>query len=212
AELEGGNSRYSKLEDGVYLWVNTNTDTKINLLRKLFKAYEFEEEELVFYLLDNNENDTSDMNSSQKKRIKFWSEALPVFKKETGRFKNVNPSNSNWISTYIGHSGINITTVANLSDIRVELYIGKKDKETNDDIFNFIKEYKDFIEKESDGLFVWKNEPENITSRISIEYEGIGISDESNWETCIDFLSKGVNIMFKYIVPKVDEYFAGKNI
>lgn len=212
AESEEGNSSYSKLEEGIYLWVNTNTDTKLNLLRKLFKIYEFEEEELVFYLSDNNEKNTRDMNSSQKKRMKFWSEALPVFKKETGKFKNVNPSDSNWISTYIGHSGINITTVANLNDIRVELYIGKKDKEINDDIFNFIKESKDFIEIESDQLFVWKNEPENITSRISIEYEGIGISDESNWETCIDFLSKGVNTILKYIVPKVDEYFAEKGI
>ena len=209
AESEEGNSSYSKLEEGIYLWVNTNTDTKLNLLRKLFKIYEFEEEELVFYLSDDND---SEMNSSEKKRMKFWTEALPVLKKETGKFGNVNPSKFRWISTYIGHSGISITTIANLNSLRIELFIGKRDKEINDDIFNYIKESKDLIEENSGKLFVWKNEPENITSTISIEYAGIGISHESNWETCIEILSKGVNLLLKHIVPKVDDYFAEKEL
>ena len=209
AESEEGNPSYSKLEDGIYLWVNTNTDTKLNLLRKLFKIYEFEEEELVFYLSDDND---SEMNSSEKKRMKFWTEALPVLKKETGKFGNVNPSKFRWISTYIGHSGISITTIANLNSLRIELFIGKRDKEINDDIFNYIKESKDLIEENSGKLFVWKNEPENITSTISIEYAGIGISHESNWETCIEILSKGVNLLLKHIVPKVDDYFAEKEL
>lgn len=128
AESEEGNSKYIKLEDGVYLWRNTDTDTKLNLLRKLFKIYEFDEEELVFYLLDSDENITGNMYSTDKNRIEFWSEALPALKKKTGKFENVNSSKSRWVSTYIGYSGIDIKTVVNLNNIRVELLIGKKKK------------------------------------------------------------------------------------
>lgn len=210
AESEEGNSKYFKLEDGLYLLVNTDTDTKLNLLRKLFKIYEFDEEELVFYLLDSDENISGNMYSTDKNRIKFWSEALPVLKKETGKFENIKPNKSSWISTYIGHSGIDITTVVNLNEVRVELFIGKKEKEINDDIFNFIKESKDLIESESGQTFIWQNNSNNVTSKIFITNQGLGMSDEAQWEKCIDFFIKGVNTILKYLVPVVDQYFDEK--
>lgn len=211
AESEEGSMQYSKLEDRIYLFVGNNTDTKLNLLRKLFEIYGYEKEELIFYLLENSRENSSDTNTSDNnmydKRLEFWTEALPKFKKETEKFKNVSPSSSNWISTYIGHSGISINTVANFNDIRVELYIGKKDKEINDSIYNFIKNYKDSIERESGVALEWKNELENITSKISIVNERIGIENKNDWEECIDFFIKGVNIVLEHIVPIVDGYF-----
>jgi len=211
SDLGEGNSNYSKIEDGVYLWISTNTETKINLLRKFFELYGFEEEELIFYLLDEDIDDLDDINFSQKTRKKFWIEALPLLNKRTGKFKNISPSTSNWQSTFIGHAGINITVVANLKDIRVELYIGKKNKQMNDHIFSFIKDYQELIEREANQIFVWTNEPENLTSKIAIEYEGIGISNNANWMACIDLLADGVNTILKHLVPKVDEYFIGKD-
>lgn len=47
------------------------------------------------------------------------------------------------------------------------------------------------------GLITRRRKPENITSRITIEYDRIGISRQSNSETCIDFFSKGVNTIIK---------------
>lgn len=198
---------YYKLEEGIYLSINTNTETKLSMLRKLFELYKIEEEELMFYLRDNDLEELEDLSPSRKMRIKFWTIALPLLNKKTGKFENISPSISNWQSTFIGHSSVNINVIANLKELRVELYIGKKDKQINDDIFSFIKEDQEVIEKKSNRDFVWISEPENITSRISLEYPGIGIAETDNWEECIELLADGVNIILEYLIPKVDAYF-----
>lgn len=37
------------------------------------------------------------------------------------------------------------------------------------------------------------------------------MSDESQWEKCIDFFVKGVNTILNYLVPMVDQYFDEKD-
>ena len=208
SDKEYDNLSNYKLEDGIYLHTNTNTDTKLNVLRELFQIYDIQEEELVFYLLEEHKDDLNNIkNPRHKKRKEFWIKALPVLKEKTNKFRNVNPSTANWQSTFIGHSGINVSVIANLNSIRIELYIGKRNKAVNDDIFNFIKSRKESIERESNQLFTWSNSPENITSKISLDYDGLGISRAKDWQTCIDLFADGVNIMHKYIVPIVNEYF-----
>lgn len=208
SSIEYKNISNHKLEDGIYLHTNTNTDTKIFILRELFKIYDVPEEELMLYLLDENKDDLKNIKSPRnRKRKEFWMVALPVLKEKTNKFRNISPSTSNWQSTFIGHSGINVSVIANLNSIRIELYIGKRNKNINDDIFNFIKNRQDTIERESNQLFKWSNNSENITSKISLEYDGIGINKSKDWQSCIDLFVDGVNTMFEHIVPIVNEYF-----
>jgi len=142
---------------------------------------------------------------TQRKR--FWTDALPIFKDRTSRFKNVNPTTSNWISTFIGRAGINISIIANMDNLRVEFYIGTRDPQINDQIFKFIQTRKDTIEALICTQLDWKNEPENRTARISIINESIGIADEATWEDCIDFLADGVNKIVVGLLPVLDDYF-----
>lgn len=200
-----GNSNYAKLEDGIYLWVNTNTNTKLSFLRTLFEMYDVEEEELVFYLADTRK--TEKQPSRWVIRDGFWKEALPIFREKTGQFKNVNPSRSNEKNTYIGYSGINIRTVANFDNIRIELNLGKNNKDENKAIFNYIQKEQAEIENKVKQLFVWDNNPENVTSKIYIEYNGLGIEDEADWQACIDLFVEGVNIINEHLVPLVEDYF-----
>src|SRR5690606_18326092 len=130
-----------------------------------------------------------------------------ILQVQTGRFKNVRPSSSNTLNTYIGQRGISISATANLDKIRVDLYIGKSNKVINDEVFEYIKKSMNEIEELANYEFIWQNQKEYIASKISIEFDGIGISDESNWDTCIGLLIDGVNTIAEFLLPKVEEYF-----
>lgn len=51
-----------EIGDGIYVWTRTNTQSKISVLNKLFKLYNEDPAELVFYLRDENVNDDMDIN------------------------------------------------------------------------------------------------------------------------------------------------------
>jgi uncharacterized protein with ParB-like and HNH nuclease domain len=212
SDTEKDPNKYIKLESDLYLFSNTSTETKIALLRRFFSLFEVEEEELVFYLRDDEDSFEIEPGIPERysNRKRFWIEALPVLKDRTDRFKNVNPTTSNWSSTFIGRAGLNISAVANMDNLRVDLYIGSRDSQINDQIFNFIYRRKDAIEANINMPLDWKNEPENRTAKISIVNDNLGIADEEMWEKCIEFLVVGVNIMASVLLPILDEYFDTK--
>lgn len=209
SDAEKDPDKFIKLDSDLYLFCNTSTETKISLLRRFFSLFGVEEEELVFYLRDDDEQAEIEPGAPERyaHRKRFWKEALPIFKDRTSRFKNINPSTSNWISTFIGRAGINISTIANMDNLRVDFYIGTRDPQLNDQIFKFIYTRKDDIESSIGTLLEWKNEPENRTARISIINENVGISDEAMWEDCIDFLAESVNKIANGLLPVLDNYY-----
>lgn len=203
-------SGYTKVDDGVYLWTNNNTDSKISLLRRFFNKFDIDEEELVFYLQDEL-NDLATIENDEVPRnlirYKFWDKSLPILREKTNRFSNVNPSVSNWQSTYFGKAGINISAIANLDNIRVELYIGTNDTRLNDRIFAYLESKKNDIERESKVEFVWKNNPQNRTAKVGVENQLFGIENEDKWNACIDFLVEGVNKIANHLLPVLDEFY-----
>lgn len=209
SDTEKDPEKYVKIDSDLYLFSNTNTETKITLLRRFLSIFGIEEEELVFYLRDDDEQSEIEPGASERYtlRKKFWKRALPFLRDRTTRFKNVNPSTSNWISTFIGRAGINISAIANLDNLRVELYIGTRDSQINDQIFDFIYDRKESIEASIGTTLHWKNEPENRTSRISIINDNLGIADEAIWEECIDFLADGVNRIALGLLPTLNDYY-----
>lgn len=209
SDTEKDPDKFVKLDSDLYLFSNTNTETKISLLRRFFNLFGVEEEELVFYLREDDEQAEIEPGAPERyaHRRRFWKEALPILKDRTSRFKNVNPATSNWISTFIGRAGINISTIANMDNLRVEFYIGTRDPQINDQIFGFIHTRKNAIEALIGAQLDWKNEPENRTARISLINENIGIADEAMWEDCIDFLAEGVNKIAVGLLPVLDDYY-----
>jgi len=204
--------KFVKLDSDLYLFSNTNTETKISLLRRFFNLYGIEEEELVFYLRDDDDLTEVDSGALERYSLRktFWSKAIPIFKERTNRFSNISPSTSNWISTFIGRAGICISAIANMDSLRVELYIGTRDPQTNNQIFEFIYARKDSIEAQINTQLDWKNEPENRTARISILNKSIGIENESMWEDCTNFLADGVNKIADGLLPVLDEYYENR--
>lgn len=78
--------------DGIYVWTNTSTASKHSVLSRLFKLYDEEPAELVFYLRDENEVNADEPGSRYELRRKYWTYALPVIQKAHGAggfFSNV---------------------------------------------------------------------------------------------------------------------------
>lgn len=209
SDTERDPDKFVKLDSDLYLFSNTNTESKRSLLRRFFNLFGVEEEELVFYLRDDDEQADIDPDAPERHAIRkrFWKEALPIFKDRTSRFKNVNPTIDNWISTFIGRAGIKINTIANMDNSRVDFYIGTRDPQLNDHIFKYIYTKKDAIESLIGTQLEWKNEPGNRTAKISLINENIGIANEAMWEDCIDFLADSVNKIADGLLPVLDDYY-----
>ena len=59
---ESSFNKSSRINDNIFVCTNTNTQSKLNFLNKLFKLYELEPTDLVFYLREKNE-DSSDADN-----------------------------------------------------------------------------------------------------------------------------------------------------
>ena len=89
-----------QIDTNVFVWTGTDTQYKINVLRKLFALFGVEENMLVFYLRDE-ENNEAVTSSRYEIRKKYWEYALPGIRVafgNSGPFSNVNPVTNNYVS------------------------------------------------------------------------------------------------------------------
>lgn len=198
-----------QIDTNLYVWTGTDTQYKINILRKIFALFGVSESELVFYLKDE-ENAEPVAGTRYEIRKKYWEYALPQIKAafgEKGPFSNVNPVTNNWISGFVGIAGISICCVANYDESRVEFYLGTSSKEKNKALFDFLYARKSSIEEAMGTQLVWSRMDDNKASKIHISLAGVDISKETDWPRMTKFhadTSKGLYFAFK---EPLEQYF-----
>ncbi|MCD8098170.1 MAG: DUF4268 domain-containing protein, partial [Lachnospiraceae bacterium] len=142
-------SKSVEIGDGIYVWTNTSTQNKLSVLNRLFKLYDEDPVDLVFFLRDESELSFDEPGSRQELRRRYWTYALPLIKEahgEDGAFSNVNPSRENWINGFFGVSGFHICCVANYDGARVEIVFEKSDKAENKKAFDALISHRFEIE------------------------------------------------------------------
>lgn len=160
-----------QIDTDLYVWTGTDTQYKINNLRKIFAIFDVPESELVFYLKDEDNSETVAGNRYEIRK-KYWEYTLPQLKNafsENGLFGNVNPVTSNWIAGFVGIPGIHIDCVANFDESRVELYLGMASKEKNKELFGFLFARKDNIEKVIGTQLIWSRMDDNMRPALPKE-------------------------------------------
>lgn len=138
-----------EIGDGIYVWTNTSTQSKLSVLSHLFKLYDENPADLAFYLRDENEANVDEPGSRHELRRKYWTYALPNIQKahdEDGSFSNVNPSRDNWINGFFGIGGFYLCCIANYDAARVEVVLGRGNKQENKDAFDSLYTHKAEIE------------------------------------------------------------------
>lgn len=195
-----------EIGDGIYVWTNTSTQSKLSILSRLFKLYDEDPAGLVFYLWDKNEFTTDEPGSRHELRRRYWTYALPVIKEAHGKdgsFSNVSPTRENWLSGFFGVSGFSICCVANYDGARVEIVFQKGEKEENKKAFDSLMTHKDEIEAQLGVTLQWNRAEDKKASKVYTSLSDVSIENEVDWLQMAHFHADWSKKFFDIIVPLI---------
>ena len=193
-----------EIGDGIYVLTNTSTQTKLSVLNRVFKLYDADPTDLVFYLRDENEGVEDEAGTRYELRRKYWTYALEMIKEDHGEggcFSNVNTSKENWVSGFFGISGFNISCIANFDLARVDLYFGKAKKEENKKAFDALIAHKEDIEKTLGVQLIWNRGDDIKSSKVSYQLSGVSISNETDWLQMARFHAEWSKKFYDVLLP-----------
>lgn len=201
-----------ELEPGLYLERVTSTNTKLSMLRKFFKVFGQNPEELVFYLKDvDADRKTEEAGTRFEKRRKYWEMALEYIKAANGpegAFRNVNTSKEYWINGGIGISGFHISCCAKMKDASVDLGLCKAEPEKNKAAFDYLYKHKDAIEKDLGTSLYWWRLDDKKASYVVIHLDDVGIEDETSWIRMAKFHAEWSKKFYDVFVPLLQKWNA----
>ena len=197
-----------EITKGIYVWSNTSTQSKLNILSRVFSLYSIEPTELVFYLRDENEVEENEVGTRYEVRKKYWTYALD-FIHEThgeGSFSCVHPSKENWISGFIGIQGFMLNCVANTDGSRVEIYLGKANRELNKKAFDYLYAKKGEIEQKLGISLIWSRNDDAKCSKVAYGLNNVTIENETDWIQMAKFHAEWSKKFYDVIVPYLFDY------
>lgn len=190
--------------DGIYVLTNTSTQSKLSVLSRVFKLYDADPSDLVFYLRDGNEALENEAGPRYALRRQYWAYALPVIKKahgENGSFSNVNPSSMNWVNGFFGINGFNLCCVANYDSARVEVYFGHADRDVNKQAFDALIKHKAEIESTLGIALQWSRGDDIKSSKVCHTLGNVSIEREVDWLQMARFHAEWSKKFYDVIVP-----------
>lgn len=198
------NGEYSKsveIADGIYVLSNRSNQSKLAVLSKVFKLYDAELTDLVFYLSDENKINDDDPERYEL-RLDYWTYALPIIRKATNdqTYKNVSPSKHNSVNGFFGVSGCNLCCVAGYNSARVELKINKRNKQENIDLFNKLKSKIIDIETALGTKLNWEQDDNLISSKVYIQKDNVSIKNKDDWQRMASFHAEWVKKFCEHVV------------
>ncbi len=199
-------SKCIQIDNNIFVWSNTSTQYKITTLRRFFSMYGADAGDLVFYMKDEQDDDSSIEGTRYEIRRRYWQFAIPLVQKaheETGCFSLVTKSKENWIAGSYGVSGCSVTCVANFDSARVEIYLGTSDKILNKKIFDAVFARKSVIESALSASLVWDRGEDKRSAKIAYELSGVSIANEDDWKRMASFHSEWSKKLYDEIVPIV---------
>ena len=168
--------------------------------------YGADPEDLVFYMRDDDEEESAIAGTRYETRKKYWQFALPAIQSahaDTGCFGGCTGSKENWISGFFGVNGCGILCVANYDSVRIDLYIGNNDVALNKRIFDTLFARKMEIETTLGVTLIWNRGDGQKSSKVSYEMKGIGITNESDWHRMSRFHAEWSKKIYDAVVDVI---------
>jgi uncharacterized protein with ParB-like and HNH nuclease domain len=200
-----------EIGDGIFVLTNTSTTSKLSVLNRVFKLYDADPSDLVFYLRDENAGTEDEAGTRYELRRRYWAYALNLIKEAHGEsksFSNVNPSKENWVNGFIGISGFNLSCVANYDSARVDLYMGKAKKEENKKAFDMLMVHREEIEKTLGVSLIWNRGDDIKSSKVSYQINGVSIDNETDWLQMARFHAEWSKKFYDIIVPYLEVMYS----
>lgn len=199
-------TKFLEIGEGIFVWTNTNTQSKLSVLNRLFKLYDENPADLVFYLRDETDLNVVEPGSRHELRKKYWTYALPIIQKAhgmDGSFSNVSPSKDNWINGSFGKGGFSLCCVANYNVARVEVYLSRESKQENKEAFDNLYVYKSDIESVLGTELQWSRGDDIKSSKIFIQLNNVSIENETDWFQMANFHAEWTKKFYDVIVPYI---------
>lgn len=197
-----------EIDTDIYVERNTSTSTKISMLHKFFKAYGANEEDLIFYLKDvNDDGSAQEAGTRYELRRRYWAFALPCIQQAHddgtghGCFSGCTTSKENWMSGFFGIGGFSLACVANYNKARVDLTLAHSNKERNKEAFDYLYSYKAEIESVLGTQIDWLRSDDTKGSYIVIRLEGVSIENEADWTQMAKFHAEWSKKFYDVFVP-----------
>lgn len=207
-------SKSLEIGDGIYVWTNTSTQSKLSVLSRLFRLYDENPADLVFYLRDENEANADEPGGSHESQRKdgtyekYWTYALPIIKEAhgvDGSFSNVSPSCNNWMNGFFGITGFYLCCVVNSYEARAEVVLRKGNDYENKAIFDKLYAQKSEIESVLGVTLQWDRGDRKKSSKIFIQLNNVGIKNETDWFRMANFHADWTKRFYDVIVPCIKE-------
>lgn len=203
-----------QIDTDIYVERNTSTSTKISMLRKFFKAYDANEEDLVFYLKDANDDGTAQESGTRYElRRRYWAFALPYIQQAHddgtghGCFSGCTTSKENWLSGFFGIGGFSLACIANYKKARVDLTLAHSNKERNKEAFDYLYSHKSEIESVLGTQIDWLRSDDTKGSYIVIRLEGVSIENEADWTQMAKFHAEWSKKFYDVFVPYLKQKY-----
>lgn len=204
-----------EIDTDIFIERNTNTNTKISLLHKFFKQYGANEEDLIFYLKNINDDDSvKEAGTRYELRRRYWTFALPYIHQAhddgtgNGCFSGCNATKGNWMSGFFGIRGFSLSCVANYNKAKVELNLGNSDKNRNKEAFDYLYSHKSEIEaKLGTNQINWLRGDEMKGSYIILTLEGVSIEHETDWTQMAKFHAEWSKKFYDVFIPYLKEKY-----
>ena len=203
-----------EIDTDIYVERNTSTSTKISMLRKFFKAYGANEEDLMFYLKDMNDDGTAqEVGTRYELRRRYWAFALPYIQQAHddgnghGCFSGCTTSKENWLSGFFGIGGFSLVCVANYNKARVDLTLAHSNKERNKEAYDYLYSYKSEIETILGTQISWLRSDDTKGSYIVIRLENVSIENEADWMQMAKFHAEWSKKFYDVFVPYLKQKY-----
>lgn len=194
----------AEVGEGIYVLTNSSTQNKLSVLKRVFKLYNEDPNDLVFYLRDNNSQAEEEAGTRFEVRRKYWAFALEKIKEansENHMFRNVTPAKGNWINGAFGIGSFYICCVANSDSARVDLYMGKKDKLANKVAYDKLLANKSAIESVLGAALIWNRGDDVNSSKVSCQLNNVSIENETDWLQMANFQAQWSKKFYDVLVP-----------
>ena len=191
---------------GIYAFTGLSTQQKLSSLRRVFKQFKVEPEELNFYLKDQETEEKAEKSEAARYELRrrYWTFALPYIQEAhgvNGAYSNVHPGKDNWLSGWFGISGFNISCVANYDLARIDFVMAKSNRDLNKQAYDLLIQHKSEIENKLGISLDW-DRGENIkASFVSYKLDGVSITNETDWIRMAKFHAEWSKKMCDVLLP-----------
>ena len=130
----------------------------------------------------------NELKNRHKLRLDFWEQTLEAFHKSAcSLFQNISPSKDHWLNAGSGVRSMPFSLIFGKNEVRVEMTIGRFEKEVNTFAFDFLHDRKVEIESVFGDELTWLPLPDKKACRIQYAMPVDGY-DRANWPEMITWL------------------------